>query len=242
MSLRSNSVVEFFRWVPDDMGGPPCLEQRGITLLWVHYLQRSSKGPGGMWFGWQSKAGASKAQSPYNSCVGGWEVPAWYSWAHLHARPGLWNSVHQGGLDSPILELHMVRSSMPMWTFLWALTLAVKWWSSPQWMTGSCPFAFGWRTGLCLWFSPKGQTPVGLLCLLSVSWRGTGNCPNGFSLVLLEYFNAHMGNDSGTRRGVIRRNALSCLNPSGVLLLNFCAYHSLPIANTMLKNYVHRYT
>ncbi|CAM4504978.1 unnamed protein product [Leuciscus chuanchicus] len=61
------------------------------------------------------------------------------------------------------------------------------------------------------------------------------NAPTEDSVDLLGDFNAHMGSDSDTWRGVIGRNCPPDLNPSGVLLLDFYASYSLSIINTMFN-------
>lgn len=92
-----------------------------------------------------------------------------------------------------------------------------------------------WVRNIVDWMAGKG----GLLGHgMSPLWRGEPGlvCFNGGFSVLLRDFNAHVGNNSVTWKGLIGRNDLPDQKMCGIQLLDFCACHGLVITNTMFKH------
>ena len=63
------------------------------------------------------------------------------------------------------------------------------------------------------------------------------------STVLMGDFNAHVGTDNKTKKGVIGRQGDSDINRNGRILLQFCATNRLSIMNTFFRHKeIHKYT
>ena len=89
----------------------------------------------------------------------------------------------------------------------------------------NCPPMMSWShrlvNGSWLWFAPMCQIAAQSTHPFWSPWkRVLETAPTGDPIVLLGDFNAHVGKDSETWRGVIGRNGLPDLNLSGVQLLD----------------------
>lgn len=93
-------------------------------------------------------------------------------------------------------------------------------------MRGSHPCTFGLGTGVGSAYRPNSSAEH--LAFFESQGGVQSSAPTGDSVVLLGDFNAYLGSDS--------KNGLPDLNPSGVLLLDFCNRHSLTITNTMFEH------
>ena len=63
------------------------------------------------------------------------------------------------------------------------------------------------------------------------------------STVLMGDFNAHVGTDADTRKGVIRKHGVTGLNENGRYLLRLCCSSGLRIMNSFFQHReVHKYT
>lgn len=147
------------------------------------------------------------------------------------------------GWSFSLLGLRQVSGGEQEWADWLVLGLLLECcrvlWSFYLWMRVPVPTSWWMGPDVCLHLCTKLQHRVPALFGVPGGWGSWGvpkGTPSNNSIILLGAFSDHMGNDSVTCNGIIRRNCLPDLNSSGVQLLDLFGSHSLSITNTMLNH------